>query len=77
MHIAVLSDITISNIEQPINTTSDGTFLSVVCEKNPQKCCWPKVGGAVAPPAPPEITPLKTVLSVPNSHIPDCLSCHR
>ena len=39
-----------TDIKEPINTTSDGTFLSVVC--------WPKVGGAVAPPAPPGITPL-------------------
>ena len=48
-----------TDIKEPINTTSDGTFLSVVCEKPPKKCCWPKVGGgAVALPAPPGITPL-------------------
>ena len=44
-------------IKEPINTTSDGTFLSVPfcqwCVKTQKKCCWPKVGGAVAPPAPP------------------------
>ena len=42
-----------TDIKEPINTTSDGTFLSVVCE-NPKKVCWPKVGGLW--PAPPGIT---------------------
>ena len=49
-------------IKEPINTintTSDATFLSlsVLCEK-PQKVLLAKSWGAVAPPAPPGITPL-------------------
>ena len=45
-------------LKKPINTTSDGTFLSVVCG-NPLlvKSCWPKVGGVTTPP-PPGFTPL-------------------
>ena len=51
-----------TDIKEPINTTYDGTFLSVVCE-NPKKVllaksCGGGGGGAVAPPAPPGITPL-------------------
>ena len=45
-----------TDIKEPINTTSDGTFLSVVCE-SPEKCCWPKVGGP-QPPSPPRNYPL-------------------
>ena len=48
-----------TDIKEPINTTSDGTFLSVVCE-NPKKCCWPKVGGGGgghSPPSPPRNYP--------------------
>ena len=33
------------------------------CVKTRKKCCWPKVGGAVAPPAPPGITPLSVLPS--------------
>ena len=46
-----------TDIKEPINTTSDGTFLSVVCE-NPKKVLLSKSWGAVAPLAPPGITPL-------------------
>ena len=41
-----------TDIKEPINTTSDGTFLSVVCE-NPEKSVVGKNLGATAPPAPP------------------------
>ena len=44
-----------TDIKEPINTTSDGTFLSVACE-NTKKCCWPKVGG-LWPPSPPRNYP--------------------
>ena len=40
-----------TDIKEPINTTSDGTFLSVVCEKNPKKVLLAKSWGAVAPPS--------------------------
>ena len=43
-----------TGIKEPINTTSDGTFLSVVCEK-PEKSVVGKSWGATAPPG---ITPL-------------------
>ena len=48
-----------TDIKEPINTTSDGAFLSVVCE-NPKKVLLAKSwgGGAVPPPPrnyPPEI----------------------
>ena len=46
-----------TGIKAPINTTSDATFLSVLCE-NPKKVLLAKSWGAVAPPAPPGITPL-------------------
>ena len=47
-----------TDIKEPIDTTSDGTFLSVVCE-TPKKVLLAKSwGGATAPPAPPGITPL-------------------
>ena len=54
-----------TDIKEPINTTSDGAFLSVVCEKPKKKCCWPKVGGAVAPPSPPRNYPLLNAYSLP------------
>ena len=46
-----------TDIKEPINTTSDGTFLSVVCE-NPKKMLLAKSWGGCGPPAPPGITPL-------------------
>ena len=46
-----------TDIKEPINKTSYGTFLSVVCE-NTKKVVLAKSWGAVAPPAPPGITPL-------------------
>ena len=45
-----------TDITEPINTTSDGTFLSVVCE-NTKKVLLAKCWGAVAPPAPPRNYP--------------------
>ena len=45
-----------TDIKEPINTTSDGTFLSVVCE-NPEKSVVGQKLGAVATPAPLGITP--------------------
>ena len=52
----------LTDIKEPINTTSDGTFLSVVCEPPPPpppKVLLAKVGGLwPPPPAPPGITPL-------------------
>ena len=51
-----------TDIKEPINTTSDGTFLSVVCDNTKKNVVGQKLGGegggAVAPPAPPGITPL-------------------
>ena len=38
-----------TDIKEPINTTSDGTFLSVVCE-NPEKSDVGQNWGATAPP---------------------------
>ena len=51
-----------TDIKEPINTTSDGTFLSVMCE-NPQKVLLAKGWGGHSPPpqSPPGITPLLTV----------------
>ena len=45
-----------TDIKEPINTTSDGTFLSVVCE-NPKNVLLAKSWGAVAPPSPPRNYP--------------------
>ena len=45
-----------TDIKEPINTTSDGTFLSVVCENPEKSVVGQKLGGATAPPG---ITPLK------------------
>ena len=59
-----------TDIKEPINTTSDGTFLSVVCE-NPKKVLLAKSwgGGAVAPPAPPGITPLHMPYIICTDHV--------
>ena len=46
-----------TDIKEPINTTSDGTFPSVVCE-NPEKSVVGRKLGGCGPPAPPGITPL-------------------
>ena len=45
-----------TDIKEPINITSDGTFLSVACE-NPKKVLLAKSWGAVAPPSPPRNYP--------------------
>ena len=45
-----------TDIKEPINTTSDGTFLSVVYE-NTKKVLLAKSWGAVAPPSPPRNYP--------------------
>ena len=44
-----------TDIKEPINTTSDGTFLSVVCE-NPEKSVVDQSWGC-APPSPPQELP--------------------
>ena len=55
---------------KPINTTSDATFLSVLCE-NPKTVLLAKSWGAVAPPQPPPgITPLYVYGIVNNMEIP-------
>ena len=51
-----------TDIKEPINTTSDGTFLSVVCETQKKSVVGQKLdggGGGAAPPVPPGITPLE------------------
>ena len=45
-----------TDIKEPINTTSDGTFLSVVCE-NPEKSVVGQKLGGHSLPSPPGITP--------------------
>ena len=48
-----------TDIKEPINTTSDDTFLSVVCE-NPEKSVVGQKLGATAPQPPPqELPPLQ------------------
>ena len=42
-----------TDIKEPINTTSDGTFLSVVCENPEKKVLLAKSWGAQPPPPPP------------------------
>ena len=42
-----------TDIKEPINTTSDGTFLSVVCE-NPEKSVVGQKLGGHSPPSPPK-----------------------
>ena len=46
-----------TDIKEPINTTSDGTFLSVVCENPEKSVVSQKLGG----PSPPGITPCTLV----------------
>ena len=38
-----------TDIKEPINTTSDGTFLSVVCEKPEKSVVGQKLGGHSPP----------------------------
>ena len=45
-----------TDIKEPINTTSDGTFLSVVCE-NTKKVLLAKSWGGYGPPSPPRNNP--------------------
>ena len=45
-----------TDIKEPIDTTSDGTFLSVVCE-NPKKVLLAKSWGGHSPPSPPRNYP--------------------
>ena len=48
-----------TDIKELINTTSDGTFLSVVCENPEKSVVGQKLGGPQPPPhPPPRITPL-------------------
>ena len=55
-----------TDIKEPINTTSDGTFLSVVCE-NPEKSVVGQKLGGHNPPRnyPPDI--LRFVLTLPRN----------
>ena len=46
-----------TDIKEPINTTSDGTFLSVVCENPEKKVLLAKSWGAQPPPPPQELPP--------------------
>ena len=39
-----------TDIKEPNNTTSDGTFLSVVCENPEKSVVGQKLGGGCAPP---------------------------
>ena len=61
-----MTDITIImtdiKIKEPINTTSDGTFLSVVCANTKKKCYWPNVGGLWPPQPPPRNYPPEYLL---------------
>ena len=45
-----------TDIKEPINTTSDSTFLSVLCE-NPEKSFVGQKLGGHSPPAPQELPP--------------------
>ena len=56
-----------TDIKEPINTTSDGTFLSVVCE-NPEKSVVGQKLEGLWPPQPPQELPPCTVakLRLPN-----------
>ena len=53
-----------TDIKEPINTTSDGTFLSVECENPEKSVVGQKLGGAVAPPPP-----------QPPQELPPCFQC--
>ena len=53
-----------TDIKEPINTTSDGTFLSVVCENPEKKVLLAKSWGAPSPP--PRIKPQMTHLNFGN-----------
>ena len=46
-----------TDIKEPINTTFDGTFLSVVCENPEKRVVGQKLGGP-QPPSHPGIIPL-------------------
>ena len=60
-----------TDIKEPINTTSDGTFLSVVCENPEKSVVGQKLGGHSPPPPPP---------APPRNYPPECElggeSCH-
>ena len=45
-----------TDIKEPINTTSDGTFLSVVCESPEKSVVGQKLGDHSTPP-PQELSP--------------------
>ena len=46
-----------TDIKEPINTTSDGTFLSVVCENPEKSVVGQKLGGPQPPQHPQELPP--------------------
>ena len=52
-----------TDIKEPINTTSDGIFLSVVCENIQKSVVGQKLGGHSPPPPPPP--PLPTPRNYP------------
>ena len=52
-----------TDIKEPINTTSDGIFLSVVCENPPKSVVGQKLGRLW----PPGITPLSTHKAMVNN----------
>ena len=66
-YFIVLSDFTpyLTDMKQPINTTSDGTFLSVVCENPPKSVVGQKLGGLWPPQPPQELPPCIVLLRVP------------
>ena len=44
-----------TDIKEPINATSDGTILSVVCENTEKSVVGQKLGGLSPPPPPQEL----------------------
>ena len=51
-----------TDIKEPINTTSDGTFLSVVCENPEKSVVDQKLGGPQLPQLPQELLPCNELL---------------
>ena len=60
-----------TDIKEPINTTSDGTFLSVVCE-NPKKVLLAKIWGGCGPPSPPRNYPPGSTIYTGSTHSEKC-----
>ena len=49
-----------TDIKEPINTTSDGTFLSVVCENPEKSVVGQKLEGLWPPQSPQELPPCRS-----------------